>query len=238
MKDNIKVLHISDTHTYHGLLSIPDDIDMIIFSGDESNPKNPYLNEQEARNFLCWYQSLNIKYKIFIAGNHSTAIEKGLLTKEYIESLGIIYLENSSIEIEGINIYGSPITPTFGEWSYMMKRSKLHDVWSLIPGNTHILVVHGPPKGVLDLSYDMYGKLEFCGCLSLKKRINIIKPILVCFGHIHNNEDIINTGVLIRDNITYSNAAAVKDGKFGRIEHNGNLFNIDLKTKEVTYLKG
>ena len=34
MKKDFKIWHISDTHTYHELLKTPEDIDMIIFSGD------------------------------------------------------------------------------------------------------------------------------------------------------------------------------------------------------------
>jgi 3',5'-cyclic AMP phosphodiesterase CpdA len=38
----MRIWHISDTHTYHNLLEVPTDIDMVIFSGDCSNPRDPY----------------------------------------------------------------------------------------------------------------------------------------------------------------------------------------------------
>ena len=37
-KTNMKIWHISDTHTFHGLLDIPENIDMVIHSGDATNP--------------------------------------------------------------------------------------------------------------------------------------------------------------------------------------------------------
>ena len=43
----MKIWHISDTHTYHELLEIPKGIDMVIHSGDCSNPRDPYTNEPE-----------------------------------------------------------------------------------------------------------------------------------------------------------------------------------------------
>ena len=92
----MKIWHISDTHTYHGLLEIPKEIDIAIFSGDCSNPRDKYQNEQEVLNFLMWF-GMNVKarYKIFVAGNHDVAIEKKLITNKQIESKGLIYLENS-----------------------------------------------------------------------------------------------------------------------------------------------
>ena len=53
-----RIWHISDTHTYHGFLDIPKDIDIVIFSGDCSSPRGPYTNEQEVRNFITWYEKI------------------------------------------------------------------------------------------------------------------------------------------------------------------------------------
>jgi len=139
----MKIWHISDTHTLHGFLKIPDGIDMIIHSGDVSNPSSPYLNEPEVLNFLEWFSSLDIKYKIFVAGNHDTSIEKRLVTPGQIHAKGIIYLENSSTQIGGINIWGTPCTPEFGVgWAWNRKREKMFKVWDSIPDDTDIVISH------------------------------------------------------------------------------------------------
>lgn len=225
----MKILHIGDTHTFHKLLIIPKNIDLIIFSGDCSNPRNPYNNEPEVREFIDWFGGLPIKYKIFVAGNHDTSIEKGLVTKEDFNQNNIHYLENSSVEIEGIKIFGSPYTPQFGQWSFMKARHKLDRIWGIaIPPDSDIVVTHGPPKGVLDLSYDTEGKLEFCGDKSLMNRIKEINPILMLFGHIHNNKDIVNTGtrVVYGLDTIFSNGSVLTDGKFGKLTSQGNIFEI------------
>ena len=49
---SMKIIHVSDTHSYHGFLDISKDIDLIIHSGDASNSRCPYTNEQELRNFI------------------------------------------------------------------------------------------------------------------------------------------------------------------------------------------
>jgi Icc-related predicted phosphoesterase len=225
----MKIWHISDTHTFHGLLTIPENIDIVIHSGDATNPKEPYSNKAEMENFIYWLSKLPIKYKVFVAGNHDTSIEKKLITKLDFASNGIIYLENDFTEIEGIKIWGSPITPTFGTgWAFNKNRAKTHEVWSKIPDGTDIVICHGPPKGVLDLSYNVQNELEFCGDSALKKKMISLNPKLCLFGHIHNCEDIINSGTMklsIADTI-FSNGTVVTDGKFGKLSSNGNIFEL------------
>jgi len=226
----MKIWHISDTHSYHWLLDVPEGIDIVIHSGDESNSKDQYRNEPEFRDFIMWFAALKIPYKIFVAGNHSSFVFHN--TKEVrniCQDLNIIYLENESVEIEGIKIWGSPISPNFGNWLFMKDRSKMDRLYSSIPDDTDVVVTHTPPKGTLDLSYDRDGKLEFCGCKSLKNHIlNRVKPKLCLFGHIHNSDDIINAGVLKLSDYetTFSNGSVVCDRKFGILTSNGNIFEI------------
>lgn len=225
----MKIWHISDTHTFHELLEVPSGVDMVIFSGDCSNPRNPYNNEPEVRRFIDWYSGLDIKYKVFVAGNHDTSIENGLVTKNDFESNGIVYLENDYTVIEGLKIFGSPFTPTFGDWAFNKARHKLDRIWqSAIPNDSDIIVVHGPPKGMLDLSYDRNGNMEFCGCKSLMNKVMEVNPKFMMFGHIHNCKDIINAGTRTIPNLDtiFSNGSVVTDGKFGKLSSNGNIFEI------------
>ena len=225
----MKIWHISDTHTYHELLQIPEGIDMVIHSGDCSNPRDPYTNEPEVRRFIDWFSTLDIKYKVYVAGNHDTSIEKGLVTKSDFNEHGIVYLENETYEIEGIKIFGSPHTPQFGRWAFMKARHKLDRIWQgAIEDGTHIIICHGPPKGVLDLSYDRNNLMERCGDKSLMNRVMGVKPKLMLFGHIHNNKDIVNAGtrkVYGLDTI-FSNGSVVTDGKFGKLSSQGNILEI------------
>ena len=225
----MKIWHISDTHTYHGLLKVPEDIDMVIHSGDATNPRDPYASEQEMLNFISWFGSLPIKHKVFVAGNHDLCIERNLITKIDFMKNGIVYLENDYAEVEGLKIWGSPFTPTFGQgWAFNKKRSALHDIWKEIPDDVDIVVVHGPPKGILDLAYHQLNCIEFCGDEALRKRMYLLNPKLCLFGHIHNNDDIINAGTmkLSNHNTIYSNGSVVTDGKFGKLSSHGNTFEI------------
>lgn len=234
----MRIYHISDTHSYHDLLKVPKNIDLIIFSGDESNHPVPIINLPEFNRFIVWFAELPIKYKVFVAGNHSAAIANGLVKKSEFSDKGIIYLENDYVVIEGLKIFGSPITPTFNNWYFMKQRSKLDNLWKLIDDNTDILVTHGPPIGILDLTEERDYKLKQCGDKSLLNHIKRIKPILHCFGHIHNFKECINHGIRIIDGVVFSNGAVVTDKKFGEVTSNGNIFEVDLKTKEINYKHG
>ncbi len=225
-----KIWHIGDTHSYHYLLDIPKDIDIVIHSGDFSNFYDIYKNEPEARDFLVWFGNLPIKNKVLIAGNHDAfCFHRKAQLKELCDYYKIVYLENDFTIIDGIKIWGSPNTPSFGNWYFMKDRSKLDAIWKNIPEDTDIVVVHGPPKGILDFSYRRDGVLEFCGCKALRNHIlERVKPKLFLSGHIHNYEDIINAGVckLSAYNTIFSNGSVVTDGKFGLLSSNGNILEI------------
>jgi Icc-related predicted phosphoesterase len=225
----MKIWHISDTHGYHDLLKVPDGIDMVIHSGDCSNPRDPYNNEPEVREFIHWYKNLPIKHKIYVAGNHDTSIEKGLVSVSQFYEYNIHYLENDYVDIEGIKIFGSPNTPNFGNWAFMKDRAKLERHWKLaIHEECDIIVTHGPPKGMLDLSVNRDHKLEFCGDKSLLNRVLEIQPAYHLFGHIHNTGDIVNAGIqkLSTHNTWFSNGSVVTDRKFGILTSNGNIFKL------------
>lgn len=230
----MKIWFFSDTHQQHPFLNIPHDVDMAIFSGDMGNLKEPVLNEHEVLNFLEWYKSLtHIKYKVLIAGNHDTAIEKGLVTRANME--GLIYLEHESVEIEGIKIFGSPYTPTFGtNWAYNVPRLALYNYWEEIPTDTDILITHGPPHGILDLTqYDTRsgsrdsGAYFQCGCYELLKRVKVIQPKYHVFGHIHPEKNCLNNSSqrINGCSTTFLNAAVCNLDR--QVDNNG--FLIDYK---------
>jgi Icc-related predicted phosphoesterase len=118
--------------------------------------------------------------------------------------------------IENINIFGSPYTPQFGGWAFMKDRGKLAPYWSQIPTSTDILVTHGPPKGVLDLSYSRDDILEYCGDKELYNEVLRVQPKHMIFGHIHNFKDCYNSGIKKISDIStiFHNVSCITDRKF------------------------
>lgn len=178
----MKIVFISDTHMKHRQLVNLPEADMIIHAGDITTRGEFFAT----KDFLEWFNLLDYKYKVFIAGNHDFCFEDDNAKIKIPTLLGqypdITYLENESVEIEGIKIYGSPYTPRFYDWAFNVSRGNpIAREWAKIPDDTDILITHGPPFGYGD--YTMNG--DKAGCVDLLYRIKVIKPTIHVFGHIH-----------------------------------------------------
>lgn len=233
-KRNIRVLLFSDTHGLHSNLTIPDNIDISIFSGDAGTYRNPVMNTNPVLDFIEWYSSLkNIKNKIWIAGNHDTSIEHGLVdAKKLSFEKGLIYLHHETTIVNGLEIFGSPYTPSFGiGWAYNVSRNNIINYWETIPKTTELLIIHGGAKGLGGLNVIEEG--DDVGCVYLKNIINkISKLILFQQGHIHEGYGVeplenggmaFNASVLNRDyklvNKPYVVTIDIKRKKIIKIEN-------------------
>src|SRR5271166_4785835 len=145
----MKIVAISDTHEQHAQVVVPEG-DILIHSGDFTNlGKIPAV-----ASFAKWMGSQPHKHKILIAGNHELTLQspyRNIVTNLFKEN-GIIYLEDSGVEINGLFFYGAPWTPFFNDWAFNLPRRgmELMAKWDMIPDNTNVLITHGPPKGILD----------------------------------------------------------------------------------------
>ena len=174
----MKFVAISDTHCRHNNLKLPKG-DVLLHGGDICYKGN----KEEVVDFLRWFDKQEYAYKIFIAGNHDFYLEKtkpAEIKKLIPES--IIYLNDSGIVIEGINIWGSPVTPWFYNWAFNRHRGEeILKHWDLIPANTNLLMTHGPVLGI----HDMVINGEHVGCRDLLEKVKTIKPKFHVCGHIH-----------------------------------------------------
>ena len=174
----MKFIAISDTHGKHEQVNLPDG-DVLIHAGDITWQGH----EREVLDFLGWFANLSFRYKIFIAGNHDFYFERESSEKVKAAIPGsVIYLEDSSIDIEGIRIWGSPVTPWFYDWAFNRHRGEeIRKHWEKISEHTDIVVTHGPAYGMLDQS----SKGEHLGCKDLYERLAHVKPRIHVCGHIH-----------------------------------------------------
>jgi Icc-related predicted phosphoesterase len=191
---------ISDTHGLHRRIKNIPFADMLIHCGDVSK----FGEEHQVLDFLNWFSNQPHPYKIFIAGNHDFFFEQE--NEKYIQKhipSNVIYLNDSGCEIEGIKIYGSPITPEFYDWAFNRKRGKeIKKHWDKIPSDTNILITHGPPFGILDANKNQHKT----GCEDLLHAVEKIKPKYHIFGHIHEAY-----GMLQTMNTTYINACTLDE---------------------------
>lgn len=124
---------------------------------------------------------------------------------------GIVYLVEGKHSLKlsnnaDLQIYVSAYTPAFCDWAFAYDRTEdrfnksrtisdftphppsQHQSTELMPSfssssltNVDIVVTHGPPIGILDQTT----RNDSVGCENLLRGISRCKPLLHCFGHIH-----------------------------------------------------
>jgi Icc-related predicted phosphoesterase len=191
-----KIVLISDTHNLHSKIAIPE-CDILIHAGDATGRGTL----QEVSSFLYWLSQQPAKHKVAIPGNHDWLFDRDpFMARNLLSQYSDIIMLNDELkEVMGLKIYGSPVTPRFFDWAFNADEDDLYETWSKIPDGIDILVTHGPPKGVLDITQDG----DSVGCPILAAEIMYrIKPKYHIFGHIHEGY-----GQQKIEGITYINAS-------------------------------
>ncbi|TMW66287.1 hypothetical protein Poli38472_004052 [Pythium oligandrum] len=201
----LRVVCISDTHGKHRNVQVPDG-DVLIHCGDFTNKGT----HQEIKDFNDWIGTLPHRHKIVIAGNHDLSLDSAEYTSHWQASwrhsefqdpsvsrhllTNCTYLENRSVVIEGVKIYGSPMTPPIPGriMAFNVARGfAAQQLWSQIPTDVDILVTHGPPHGVLDKTVT---GLHVGEESLLKEILSRCRPQFHLFGHIHEAYGITRLG--------------------------------------------
>ncbi len=188
---------ISDLHGHYPKL---EGGDLLIVAGDLTarDEHDQYMQ------FSDWIRKQNYRKKIVIAGNHDNRMvetKDRLMSHvycgdaEYLCDSGteFVYWERESPGVEdtafkkNLKIWGSPWTKTFPGMNPNCKaftcdtEDELVEKWALIPLDTHLVITHSPPYGIRDKTE----RGELAGSQSLLIKMAEIKPIIHCFGHIH-----------------------------------------------------
>ena len=213
----MKIVVISDTHTKHSKLTIPE-CDVLVHCGDFTYQGKYW----KVKSFYDWLCQQPATHKLVIAGNHEETFDrthpqynpacKAIIADAYDDS--IHYLEDSEIVIEGIKFYGTPWTPRFYDWAfngitdadlpYQNGGTSLTEVYNRIPEDVQVLIAHGPPYDICDLSEngdERTGSIEMRRMT--REKLGMLR-LYLC-GHIHEAR-----GMEVTDgNITYINASSL-----------------------------
>lgn len=202
----LKIVHISDVHGKWNKLVIPE-CDILISTGDFS-----FTGEIDMiKRFHEWMEKQDARHYISVMGNHEKFVEKNFeLSKQIAQKAcpGIHFIDEGLVEIEGIKIYCSAITPFFYNWAWnRYPGEEIQRHWDMIPEGIDILATHGPAYNILDGVPEYNPKTEqmdvrHCGCPQLLKKIEEIKPKYHLCGHIHGG-----FGTHIGEHTTFINAS-------------------------------
>jgi hypothetical protein len=207
---SIHITHISDTHALHReLASDLSGGDLLIHTGDISNigereevedfiewfGSQPYQFKVfiAGNHDLCFKSErlLMVKkdwHRNNIPYHKSVYTELPDVRPLWVDPMlatlppGVIYLQDTGTELQGIKIWGSPASPAFGRmWAFNHDTLSIWGVWDKIPLETDILMTHTPPFGYGDMTLN--GKRA--GCEQLTHKILELGPVLHLCGHIH-----------------------------------------------------
>lgn len=204
----MRLILVSDMHGK--IPSVPEG-DVLIIGGDIT----PHLHAEAAINwvnnvFVPWLDGVPCRDKVFICGNHDFVFRTDL-NRLNLKKPNFYYLQDSSVTLGGRKIHGSPWSVSFGPWVFMASDQKLSLYWNQIEEDTEILVVHGPPYGIMDAVPEFvngdnetrWPGVTYAGSKTLLERIKQLKNLkLVVCGHIHEGY-----GVLSNDGTTFVNAS-------------------------------
>lgn len=182
-----KIVCISDTHTEHYKLKVPDG-DILIHAGDFTNRGE----QQDIINFANWLRVQPHSRKIVVPGNHDIMFEKNESFARELLGDSCDLLICQSINSHGLTFYGTPWSPDFfpDHWVFNHGRNSIHanriheDIMDVYPD---VLISHSPPFGVVDQCPSMHDKSQMVhvGCEVVRKTAEELQPKLVVCGHIH-----------------------------------------------------
>lgn len=207
-----RVMVISDTHEHSFDGNDMPKVDLLIHTGDLTNfgeldslresVKMMGTIEAELKLVIAGNHDISLD-KINRVENmsdedyakyHEAALEimTGPLAKEagityLVEGTHAFFLSNGARFI----VYASPYTPGSGSWAF---QSPPYDRYTTLdqpspngpcasshmPSNVDIVMTHGPPYSILD---QVDG--ENLGCPGLLRGVSRARPLMHCFGHIH-----------------------------------------------------
>ncbi len=186
----MRIVAISDTHSLHDQIIMPDG-DILIHAGDCTLDGKIV----EAESFLKWFSGQPHATKIFVPGNHDEPFAEprvlGWLRKTFPT---VNILIDQELYHNGMRIYGVPWLPGIAsepEHFWIRANSTpLREKWDAIPDDTALLITHGPPYNILDKNESG----QYIGDPLLAHRLHDLKDLrLHIFGHVHRSYGTIET---------------------------------------------
>lgn len=203
----------------HGQFPIIPEADVLLIAGDICPVGKPSIQLSWLDvPFRYWLKSLPVKKVIACAGNHDFVFQDW---PEYVAKLNLpwTYLQDEEYWWNDVTFYGSPWQKRFYDWAFNLDEPDLALKWQQIPPKTDILVCHSPPYGFGDITRDGHA-----GSPSLLERIQIVRPQLTVYGHIHPGY-----GRYEYDGLTLANVAVV-NSKY-ELVNEPMVFNVEPKPK-------
>jgi hypothetical protein len=153
----MKIVCVSDLH---GLLPEVPSCDLLLIGGDicPAYDHTFYFQQVWLRDiFYPWLKKQPAKNKVLVAGNHDFIFQefskydwKNFFNHPMMTNKSCYYLQDDGVDLDGLKIWGSPWQLPFYDWAFNLPEAELQKKWELIPQDTDIILLHGPPCGYGD----------------------------------------------------------------------------------------
>jgi Icc-related predicted phosphoesterase len=174
----VRIVALADQH---GRLPPIPPCDVLLIAGDVCPLGDHSAREQRAfleGPFSEWLVATEADEVVGIAGNHDLLAEDD---PDFVAGLPWTYLCDGQASVSGLRIWGTPRTPTYGDWAFMEPDARLDRYFDAIPEGLDVLLSHGPPLGVCDLA----SRGVQAGSEALRRALLRARPAVCVFGHIH-----------------------------------------------------
>lgn len=207
--NHFRVVAVSDTHGRHDSIFVPP-ADLLVHCGDFTKAGE----EAEVRDFAIWFAAQPCKHKILVAGNHEVTFDEEYFCREGWRFHGrnlsegpgghaaaaarcravlkelcpeaLLLESGGTAQVGPLMVWGSPCQGSFFSGHSMAAFTLPPDGdWPGIPDGVDVVVTHGPPFGIGDLSGEKAPSPQRAGCPRLRHRVQQARPALHLFGHIH-----------------------------------------------------
>jgi Icc-related predicted phosphoesterase len=182
--------------------------DVLVHAGDLT--MGGRANEILQLNRDLGYIKNKFNHIVIIPGNHDHFFQENPKMALSLISNAHVLIDQA-ITLDGVKFYGSPWQTWFYDWAFNFPEDDSLDCviaakkWEEIPEDTDVLITHGPPYNMLD-KVERYSVKNVrglhVGCPALAKRVDVVKPKLHVFGHIHESYGRVDT-----DDTIFINAA-------------------------------
>ena len=191
---------ISDTHGQIAVNELLDPVvhqgNILVHAGDFTwgevhRVYRTHIAHSHEQAFLAFCQDLKAirerwNHILVVPGNHDQIceIQPEWCRRKLREIADATLLIDESVTVDGVKFYGLPWTKEFNKWFFNADPRKMELAVSAIDEDADVLVSHGPPHKILDLSG--YGGAGHLGSEVLLNKIDAMPNLkAVVFGHIH-----------------------------------------------------
>ena len=189
---------LSDLHGYvpsPAAQAIVDKADAVCICGDI---------QSRAMHTFAWINAQK-KPVVLVPGNHDWFLyDPAGAPSNWGFKPHVRVLIDSGCELDGVRFWGTPWSPIFFDWAFMLPPEGLREKYAKIPEGIDVLLTHSPPRIPRSRIDMVEGRRDHCGSAELAEAVLRARPRHLFCGHIHTGDHTpVRLGSTLCRNVSY-----------------------------------